>query len=77
MVYLEYWYVEYNERFADIHEWTRKAICIARHPSEWIKCKREFNDEISKATNNIRTLWEITKATRITKEDYDSFNEEN
>jgi len=73
----EYWYVEFNERFANIYEWTQKAICIARHPSKWIRCKREFNDEISKMNGDVRTLWEITKATQISKEDYDIFMEEN
>ena len=68
---VEYWYVEFNERFENVYEWTRKAVCIARHPSDWIKCKRQFDDEVCEITGNVRTLWEITNANKITKDDYD------
>lgn len=69
----EYWYVEFNERFENVYEWTRKAVCIARHPADWIKCKRQFDDEVCEITGNVRTLWEITNANKITKDDYDIF----
>ena len=70
---IEYWYVEFNERFENVCEWTRTAVCIARHPSDWIKCKREFDDGVCEMNGNIRTLWEIVNANPITKDDYDIF----
>jgi hypothetical protein len=73
----EYWHVKYHERFEDVYEWTCKEVCIARHPSEWIKCKREVDNGICKMTGYTRILWEIVHAVPITKEDYDSFILEN
>ena len=69
----EYWHVEFNERPEDVYKWTRHAVCIARHPADWIKCKREFDDGMHEMTGSVRTLWEITNANKITKDDYDIF----
>lgn len=69
----EYWSVDFNERPENVYEWTRKSVCIARHPSEWIRCKREFNDGWCEIHNEVRTLWEIVNAKLITKEEYDIF----
>jgi len=74
---VEYWYVEFNERLENVYEWTRKAVCIAQHPSKWIKCKREFDGDTCKMTGNVRTLWEIVSANPITKDDYDIFMRDN
>lgn len=74
---VEYWHVKYHERLDNVNEWTREQKCIAQHPSEWIKHKREFDDKFCLVTGFPRTLWEIVHAVPITKDDYDSFNEEN
>ena len=72
---IEYWYVEYDEKKVCESEWERKAVCIARNPEIWLKCKKQFEDARFECGVDIGQcmMFRIVNANTILKSDYDIF----
>ena len=68
----KYWYVEFMEEFEG--EFEEKSVCIARHPNDWIKCKKEWMEGM-KSEGLPFSTFEITNTRPIDKEEYQRFHE--
>jgi hypothetical protein len=66
----KYWYVEFREASDDGFE--EKSVCIARHPNDWIKCKRKYMEGM-KSEGLPFSTFEITNTRPIQKEEYQRF----
>lgn len=69
----KYWYVEYMESSED-GECEEKSTYIARHPNDWIKCKREYMDIVKREGLPFSTF-EITATHPVEKKLYQQFIE--
>lgn len=66
----KYWYVEFREASDDGFE--EKSVCIARHPNDWIKCKREFMEGM-KSEGLPYSAFEIINTRPISEGEYQRF----